>query len=135
MEWIGQTRRRNCGQTCLAMVTGVSVEEVERTLGKTGSTRTADLVRWLRKQGWECEDRLQKVGLPEQIGIKPLWAIAKVAQRAPDGRLKPNWHWVVLWEGQWFDPERPGHSRPPGEWTSYLRLTKSGAKRSRPVPA
>lgn len=122
VERLKQTRRRNCGQTCLAMVSGLSVEEVERTLGKTGSTRTKDLVRWLRARGWRCPDRL----VPFQQYV-PTLCIAKLARRRPDGRLEANWHWVVLTpSGALHDPSEGSR----GVLTSYLPLTKSGTTRS-----
>lgn len=115
------------------MLTGRSIEEVEGWLGKTGRTRTADLIRFLRFQGWECPDRLLRFTGVQSIVAVP--CIAKVVWKNDTGKVT-NSHWVVrTYEGRWFDPatQLAGQLSPACLITSVLPLTKSAAMRFAPV--
>lgn len=112
-----QTRPHNCGQTCLAMLAGLPVSEVERDLGKTGKTRTKDLVGWLRRRGWACPDRLVRFR-----SLLPPLAVVKLVWKTAQGR--PRGHWVVVCRGRWLDPSAAPGTLSGGRLTGFLPLTK-----------
>jgi hypothetical protein len=87
-----------CGQTCVAMIAGITLEEsIEAFGGKRGATRTTDLVNALRKLGINCGD-------PPLVRIK--------GQLYPDTCIvklhfndRKNTHWTVWHKGKFYDPE------------------------------
>lgn len=99
IKWMQQPEGSSlCGQTCVAMIAGVTLEEsIEAFGGKRGGTRTKDLVAALRKLGIECGD-------PPLIRIN--------GQCYPDTCIvklhfndRKNTHWTVWHEGRFYDPE------------------------------
>ena len=87
---------RLCGQACLAMLTGRSLEEAVETVGHCRGTKTKELAKALRSLGSSCGDRLVpfgKRGVPE--GFRGLGKL-----RSGSG----SWHWVVLWDSYAIDP-------------------------------
>jgi hypothetical protein len=93
-----------CGQTCVAMIAGVTLEEsIAAFGGKRGATRTKDLVNALRKLGINCGD-------PPLVKIKyqcyPDTCIVKLHIDHPD--LKKSTHWVVWHNGKYYDPSYLG---------------------------
>jgi hypothetical protein len=60
LRHLKQTRKNNCGQTCVAMVTGLRVESAERWCGTTGLTSSEDLRAALFRAGWHL-GRAQRV--------------------------------------------------------------------------
>lgn len=48
-----------CGQHCLAMISGKTVDEVCKLIGRKGGTRTVDMVKGLRILGFECDTKLR----------------------------------------------------------------------------
>lgn len=105
MNAIAQPTATTCGQTSVAMVAGVSVEEACVAVGKRGATTAAELVRGLRRLGVACADGLVLVRRME--GFAPL-AIARLS------RAKPHTagHWVVWADGYFMDPADGGTFRP-----------------------
>ena len=104
-----------CGQTCVAMLAGTSIEAVCHMLGKHGSTRTRDIVRALRHYGYRAESRAKRLAL----GALPLG----------DGILNYHWserrmgHWLLYINGHIYDP----YFGPPsstGRATSYIAFSK-----------
>jgi hypothetical protein len=66
-----------CGQTCVAMIAGITLEEsIEAFRGKKGGTRTKEVVAALRKLGINCGDppltRIKSQELPDTciVGLK-----------------------------------------------------------------
>jgi hypothetical protein len=119
-QFLHQTRKRNCGQTCLAMLTGKPIQEVEAGLGTTG-TKTKELAAWLRQNGFHCPDRLVKLRKGAAHPKGP--CIFKQVRRFRDGRPRSGWHWILYSEGLYFDPlSTSGPSPTPPGLTSYLPL-------------
>jgi hypothetical protein len=109
-----------CGQTCVAMVTGNTVEKICRMIGHSHSTRTSELARVLEGFGFFCEDRLRRI---RKGGRIPSNCLLKVTfkMRGGDGkRLIRKGHWMLRWDGRTYDPDpRPVSF---GEVTSYLKI-------------
>lgn len=80
-----------CGQTCVAMILGMSIESAVVLIGKTGSTQTKDLSSVLNQYGFECDDRLTRIS--KKHGI-PDFCILKLTV---DNRHSGHW---VLWNGE-----------------------------------
>lgn len=97
MKHFPQTRETNCGQTCIAIIEQRPIEEIERLMGKRGSTRPADLRRVLTRLGWG-------VTRPRRDKLWPLIQHGVLMIRG-DHRMG---HFVVK-KGNWiYDP---GHAR------------------------
>ena len=115
--------RNQCGQACVAMVLGLTLEAAICLVGKRGSTRTKDLVRALRMHGYKCPDRLKRLRDDEAL---PRRAILKVKLEGDR-----NWHWVLIWDGMWHDPDQYSGQplRKVNRWwanqvSSYLEVMK-----------
>ena len=91
-----------CGQTCVAMIAGVSLDESIRAFGgKKGGTRTNDVISALRKLGFNTSDRLIRFNgacFPSDTVIVKL--------RFSDSK---ETHWTLWHEGRFYDPSRYGH--------------------------
>jgi hypothetical protein len=89
-----------CGQACLAMVTGKSLKQIIALVGHSGGTRSSDLIYVLRKLGYKTPNRLLV------LSKIPNYAIAKIPHKNVKGYPKnaSNWHWVVYWNGERYDP-------------------------------
>lgn len=107
-----------CGQTCVAMIAGISLEESIDVFGKRGETETRDLVAALRKLNIRCGDKLirRKKGrdLPE---------CCIVVVHFPGAPMR-HWHWVVYYKGLYYDPDTGIGMlyRPEVRITSYLPI-------------
>lgn len=99
MKWMQQLEGSSlCGQTCIAMIAGITFEEsIEAFGGKRSGTRTKDLAAALRKLGINCGD-------PPLVRIKgqcyPDTCIVKLHFKD-----RKNTHWVVWHKGEFYDPE------------------------------
>lgn len=96
MRPLRQPTPTTCGQACVAMLAGVSVEAAMRATGKRGSTRTTDVVRGLQTLGLRCGGRL--VPAPRVRGLVPT-ALVRCSLLGRSG-----WHWVVWHHGRFYDP-------------------------------
>ena len=114
-----------CGQACISMLSEISLPEVVKMMGKTGRTRTTDLVHAIRTgRGWmlamRCPDRLIKVHREYQV--LPRNCIVKAC--SPDRKRS---HWMLVYDGAIHDPEccecAPHKDICNWEITSYLPLS------------
>lgn len=106
MRLLKQTRLRNCGQTCVAMIAGISIEEAEKAVGKKGSTFADDLIVGLNKLGITTKKLTRFAGNH---------LIPKTALLLCTKSSDPKWkHWAILHKGQFFDPN---------EWVSFDKIT------------
>lgn len=91
-----------CGQTCIAMILDTTIEAVCHEMGKRGKTRTKDLVRVLRRHGYDVPDRL----IRQRQNNLPRYAIVK----AVCPTRKSQSHWMVIWNHWLYDPEADGQT-------------------------
>ena len=88
-----------CGQTIVAMLGNITIEEAVKIMGKTGCTRTKDVIQALEKIGLKAgSDRLLRI---PKNWIKPELCIVHIG-------FGKHWkkHWT-LWNGQegcFYDP-------------------------------
>lgn len=119
-KWIRQEPgKNNCGQIAVAVITGKTVEEVSKVIGKKGCTKTKDLIKALRHFGYNCPNKCKKMSRP-RLGIGQLH----------DTNRKSGWHWIVVdgnqtFDGIWGDPNGYVYMWPSTfNITSYLPITK-----------
>lgn len=112
-----QTKTSNCGQTCIAMVTGKSIAEVERAFGGVcggtrygGVTFSGQQVSVLKLFGVKCADQYVSVPANRDFAALPKTALVRLAfLKRSGGRLsktktKRTGHLVVWHEGKVYDP-------------------------------
>jgi hypothetical protein len=109
-----------CGQACIAMLSGSSLNDAVRLVGKSGLTRTRDLVAAIRTgrgflMGVRCPDsliRLRENSLPRNCIVKA---------SSPDRKRS---HWMLIWKYVLHDPSVTFLSPDVCRWdiTSYLPL-------------
>ncbi len=107
-----------CGQTCVAMAAGVTIEDAVKAVGHKERTKTLELALALRKLGVECDDRLR---IRRNGDGYPPRCIVKVSSGG-----KRNWHWVLMWDGKVYDPASLEFSLWPWQKTAgYLEIKKN----------
>lgn len=112
-----------CGQTCVAMVAGMTIEQSVLLFGHSKGTRTNELVCILQWLGYNCDTRLRVVGskaqqIPERSILNIDFYVA--------GRKTPFGHWALFWDGVFYDPAGLGTKYPlNARVTSALNLVSS----------
>lgn len=95
IQYIHEPTELQCGQAVLAMVTGLTVEQVCSELGNDRETNLRDMKSFLRSHGvWVGEERIQVMRQEE------LPAFCLLSLETPR-----CWHWSLYREGEFYDPE------------------------------
>jgi hypothetical protein len=122
-----QPDKDTCGQTCLAMLLEVDVRTVLHHLpSKESGTRWPELRDQLLCAGWQAPHDLSMI---EHHGlfVLPETALCLVAW-PKNGVLDGRRHWVLVAEGQIWDPLCPGETplflRHGGGVTGYAALAR-----------
>jgi hypothetical protein len=102
-----------CGQCCVAMAAGISLEMVRAIFGHARGTGTVEVRRALRILGVQCASRLTYSSALPQYGIVKL--------RRPRGSR--HWHWVLMWDGVMYDPENDPEYFADWRAEAYLGIT------------
>lgn len=104
-----------CGQAVLAMAGQVSLDRAIEVIGHDGATTTKEIVGGLRTLGIGCANRLKvcKRNMP----VFPKRCV--VAMR---NKQETRWHWVLMWDGQLYDPGSGQGSDNGWKMTSYLEI-------------
>lgn len=84
-----------CGQTCVAMIAGITLEQSIRIFGKRSGTTTKQVIRALRETGIECGDILIRARNHE----RPAFCMAVVHFRG-----ERYTHWTIWKNGRYYDP-------------------------------
>ncbi len=96
---------RLCGQTCVAMVAGVSIDKAVEVIGHTHGTRTREISAGLNKLGFLCDSKLKVLSKTKPL-LEQLPDLAIVNSRwKAEHRKTPGGHWVVWHDGRVYDPE------------------------------
>lgn len=95
IEYIHEPTDLQCGQAVLAMLTGISVEEVSRLLGNERETDLKEMKLFLRDHGFEVSDARIAVQKKEQLP-----EICMLSLETPR-----CWHWSLYCGGIFYDPE------------------------------
>ena len=95
IQYIHEPTELQCGQAVLAMVTGLTVEQVCSELGNDRETNLRDMKSFLRSHGvGVAEERIQVMRKEE------LPAFCLLSLETPR-----CWHWSLYREGEFYDPE------------------------------
>ena len=99
-----------CGQTCIAMVAGISLGDAIQRVGKRGGTTGPDLHKALYRIGIPSSEKMVRLGKQDRVrrksfdfGALPVRCIAKVRSAG----VKKS-HWVLVWDRNIYDPY-PGY--------------------------
>ncbi len=84
-----------CGQSVLAMLTGLTVDEIITLCGTKRETTLADIKRVLTVCGISYEENRVQVNSKEELP-----EIALLSLETPK-----CWHWSLYFEGTFYDPE------------------------------
>lgn len=97
MEIMMQPNPMACGQACIAMASGKSVEEVIRDMGTDGPTSIGQLISILDAYGIRHAEKNTRISKKCPAPFER--SILTVHMD------KGYTHWVLLWDGKYFDPE------------------------------
>jgi hypothetical protein len=104
IRFLAQTRKYNCGQTAVSMITGLDLHTVMKAFGTKSSTYMHQTVTVIRKLGVECKE------YEAFKGALPAMALVRIAPyKCSGGRRSMNkfknfGHLVVVVNGTVFDP-------------------------------
>lgn len=87
-----------CGQACVAMIAEISLDDSISVFGKHGETPTRDVIAALRKLRISCGNKLTR--MKKGISLPPCCILVLHF----DGVPIHIWHWVVYYNGLYYDP-------------------------------
>ncbi len=116
MELVMQTESTACGQACIAMITGKSIEEVIKDMKTSGATSIGQLIEILDVYGVKHAERNTRISKKNPMPYE--YTILTVHTNAG------YTHWVVLYDGRYYDPEYGviEGEYPYGKITSFLGI-------------
>lgn len=94
-----------CGQACVAMIAGISLEESIKIFGHSHSSKTKQIIKALKSLGIYPSERLKRFS---QLKRWPQRAIIREIYKVPgrkQGSFRINGHFVLLWDGYIYDPD------------------------------
>lgn len=111
MEIIMQPTPETCGQACIAMIAGKTVEEVIKDMKTSGPTSIGQLIEALDFYGIKHAERNTRISKKNPVPYE--FSILTV--HTNNGYT----HWTLLYDGKYYDPE---FGLVEGEYT-YGRIT------------
>ncbi len=103
-----QTRGKNCGQTCVAMLTGKPIKEVEKLYGHKTLTFLPEHVKVLSSLGFAVGEFVEIK--PNVIPLLPTVAMIRISNLKRSGghlsthKTKRTGHLILWANGQFYDP-------------------------------
>lgn len=97
MELVMQPSFETCGQACIAMITGKSVEEVIKDMKTNGPTSIGQLMEILDRYGVRHGERNKRISKKNPAPYR-----CSILTVHTNGGYT---HWAVFLDGQYFDPE------------------------------
>ena len=95
IQYIREPSNLQCGQAVLAMVTGLTAEQVAEELSNDRETNLREMKEFLRSHGaWVSDERVQVADRGE------LPALCMLSLETPR-----CWHWSLYCDGVFYDPE------------------------------
>lgn len=114
---------RTCGQTTLAILLDSTTEDICSIMGKSGGTRTADILRVLDHFGVETKSR--KLTVSSKKNPLPDRSIIHIR---PAKNVGFYWaHWALNYDGLIYDP-RPLYSGPTPTDAYLANMSSVGEK-------
>lgn len=94
-----------CGQACIAMVAGVSLDEAVKVVGHTQATRTQDLIKALAHFGIHSDRKLSVAPRAKRFTKNWCSAIISIQRVVNYKGCEPKFsHWIVNDHGKLLDP-------------------------------
>lgn len=97
MELIMQPTPTTCGQACVAMIAGKTIEEVIRDMKTDGPTSIGQLIEALDRYGISHAERNTRIS--KKNPVPHSYSILTVHTNAG------YTHWALLYGGKYYDPE------------------------------
>lgn len=97
MELVIQSSFETCGQACIAMITGKSIEEVIKDMKTSGPTSIGQLIEILDFYGIKHAERNTRISKKNPVPYK--FSILTVHTNAG------YTHWALLYDNKYYDPE------------------------------
>jgi hypothetical protein len=88
-----------CGQTCVAMIAGVTLEKSLEVFGTKGGTKPKQLIDTLKVLGVNCGDSLVKI---IRVISKPPICIVRLHFKE-----SKHTHWTIWYKDHYLDPALP----------------------------
>ena len=95
ITYIHEPTDLQCGQAVLAMVLGVSAEEIVEHLGNDRETTLREMKDTFRKNGVKISDT--RISVRDKSELPPLCLLSLETPRC--------WHWSLYRNGFFYDPE------------------------------
>ena len=86
-----------CGQTCVAMIAGISLNESIKLFNSRGTTTTKNVYEALQKKEISCSDKAIRI----KNNNKPKFCIVKIHYTG-----FKNLHWCIWNNNKYYDPVR-----------------------------
>jgi hypothetical protein len=86
-----------CGQACVAMIAGISLDESIKLFNSKGKTNTKQLCYILRERGISCSDKAIRI----KNNNKPKFCILKIHYAG-----YKHLHWCIWNNNKYYDPAR-----------------------------
>lgn len=95
IKYIHEPTDLQCGQAVLAMVLGMSAEEVAERLGNERETTLREMKDFFRENGVAVDDR--RIQVTDKAQLPELCMLSLETPRC--------WHWSLYCRGVFYDPE------------------------------
>ncbi len=95
INYVHEPNDLQCGQAVLAMLTGLSVEQIAEELHNERETTLKEMKGFLRTHGWQVSD--ERIQIEHKSELAPLCMLSLETPRC--------WHWSLYCDGVFYDPE------------------------------
>ena len=95
IQYIHEPTDLQCGQAVLAMITGTTSEAVSDELKNDRETTLKEMRSYLHKHGFYMSDK--RIQVTEKEELPCLCVLSCETPRC--------WHWLLFFDGTFFDPE------------------------------
>lgn len=99
-EYIRQTNERTCGQTCIAMISGKTENDIVELIGHAKGTKTKEIISTLSKLGIKNSQKLIRFCHKNPL---PVYGIVKTIHKNKK-QTTGNWHWILKYGNRFIDP-------------------------------
>jgi len=95
IQYIHEPTDLQCGQAVLAMISGLTVEQVAAELENEQETDLREMKTFLRRHGFHISD--ERIPVRKKEELPPLCLLSLETPRC--------WHWSLYCDGLFYDPE------------------------------
>ena len=95
IQYVREPTDLQCGQAVLAMISGLTVDQVIAELENERETDLREMKNFLRRHGFRISD--ERIPVREREELPPLCLLSLETPRC--------WHWSLYCDGLFYDPE------------------------------